>query len=110
MSRSVPESDWKLFRQVRSLALERYCERVLEEISRIAANASSTSHERYLEIYKVLHQRDRTLADLFNDARRSTAIHQLLSICADGLLADDEIARFTPETRDLIRRFSANRH
>ena len=29
MSREISEADWKLFRQLHPLALERFCERVL---------------------------------------------------------------------------------
>ena len=33
MQRTISESDWKLFRQLHALALERFCERVLSEVA-----------------------------------------------------------------------------
>jgi hypothetical protein len=72
--RGIPESDWKVFRQLHPIALGRYSQRVLDEIAQIAADTKETPHERYLKIYKVVQQRDRTMGEAFNDLRRSTAI------------------------------------
>ena len=106
MSRDIPELDWKLFRQLHRIALDRYCQQVLDEIALIAADTQETPHEHYLRIYKVIHQRDRTMSEAFNDLRRSTAIMRLLTICSHGLITEDEIARFTQDTRDAISRFT----
>lgn len=107
MTQSIPESDWKLFRQLHPIALNRFCDKVLRDIATISGDAKATPHERYLRIYKVIHQRDRTIADAFNDLRRSTAILRLISICSHKLITEDEIARFSEGTRDSIARFSA---
>ena len=106
MTRNIPESDWKLFRQLHSIALDRFCEQVLAEIAQIVGDTKTTPHERYLKIFKVVEQRDRTIGDAFNDLRRSTAITRLLTISSHDLLTEDEIGRFTQETRDVISRCS----
>jgi hypothetical protein len=67
MSRDIPESDWKLFRQLHPIALNRFCEQVLADIARIVANEKATPHERYLKIYKLVEQRDRIIGEAFND-------------------------------------------
>ena len=54
MSRAISEPDWKLFRQLQPLALERFCQRVLEEVGRLAADTGKTSHERYLAVLKLI--------------------------------------------------------
>ena len=109
MSRDIPESDWKLFRQLHPVALNRFCERVLADIAHIVADTKATPHERYLSIYKLVEQRDRTIGEAFNDLRRSTAIMRLLTICSHSLITQDEIERFTQETRNVIARFSTQR-
>ena len=38
-----PERDWKAFREVRTGALERFCERILSEITGIANDTSALS-------------------------------------------------------------------
>src|SRR5207244_1993173 len=67
MSRAIPESDWRVLRQLVPVALERFCQRVLSEISRFAADTNRTSHERYLAVFKLMEMRDRELANAFNN-------------------------------------------
>lgn len=78
----VPESDWKVFRELRELALQRFCKRVLEELERLRMNASRSHHERYLDVFELLRDRDEELAHAFNDPRRSRMIVQLAGIHA----------------------------
>ena len=47
MTREFPESDWKLFRQLHPLALDRFCARVLSEMSSLATDAGRTNHQLY---------------------------------------------------------------
>ncbi len=108
MSRSIQESDWKLFRQVRTLALDRLCQRILDEVTQIATDTTLTAHNRYLKIFDILKKRDRIVGDCFDMPRRSTAMGQLISICSHGLLTQQEIEQFKPETRDMIARFSTD--
>jgi hypothetical protein len=100
----IPESDWKIFRQLQPLALERFCQRVLDEVSQVAADTSKSSHERYLEVFRLLQQQDKELASSFDNPRRSDALLQLGRLVIQGLLTDDEFARFSPETRAWVQR------
>ncbi|HEY0151003.1 MAG TPA: hypothetical protein VGB92_03335 [Longimicrobium sp.] len=101
--RDIPESDWKLFRTVREAALDRYCARVLEESAAILADERETNHERYIRLFRLLAKRDRTLADTFNNPRRSVARIQLAQMDALGLVTDIELARFSSDTRESVR-------
>jgi hypothetical protein len=103
MSRGINESDWKLFRQLRVIALDRFCQRVLGEIGNIASDAGKSSHERYLAIFRLLNERNREMADAFNDPRRSVALIQLRLIRSLGLLTEEEKAQFRQETRDFLQ-------
>ena len=105
MERRFPESDWKGFRQVQALALDRFCQRVLTEVNELAADTGRSSHERYLAVYKLLQHRHNELAAAFDDSRRSTAFVQLARIRAAGLLSDKEFASFSAETRALVQVF-----
>ena len=103
---TISEPDWKLLRQLRPLALERFCQRVLSDIERLAQESAKTSHERYLAIYDLMQQRDRELADTFNDQRRTTAFEQLARMRALNLLTDDEVAHFSSDAREVVRFFA----
>jgi hypothetical protein len=99
-----PEQDWKTLRALHPLALDRYCKRVLQEITSVAGETSRSAHERYLAIYALVGRRNRDMADAFDDMRRSTAILKIAHIYALGLLTEDEFARFSDVMRDQIRR------
>ncbi|MCI0703179.1 MAG: peptide ABC transporter substrate-binding protein [Planctomycetia bacterium] len=102
MEQHISEADWKLFRQLRAVALERFCQRVLLEVGQLASGSGASSHERYLEVYRLIHERDEELASAFNDPRRSTARFQLARMRALGLLTDAEYSEFSAETRNAV--------
>ena len=99
-SHELPESDWRVFRELQPIALERFCKRALNEA--ILDDGSRNHHERYLHVFRLLRTRDDELAHAFNDPRRSRMIGQLVAIHAHGLLEPAEIERFTQGTRDTI--------
>ena len=100
--KDILESDWKIFRTVRQAALDRYCARVLDECAAVIRDTSIANHERYLRLYRMLDKRDDELASAFNDFRRSTAIIQLAHIRRLGVVTDEELGRFSKETRDFV--------
>jgi wobble nucleotide-excising tRNase len=102
VKRQIKESDWKLFRQVRVQALERFCERILLEVERINSDRARGFHEKYLDVWRVLKRRDKELAQAFDDIRRSTAWSRLASMKVLGLLTEDELRRFSQETREVV--------
>jgi hypothetical protein len=87
MPRTIAEADWKVLRRVHRLALERYCERVLAEIERVTHNSAQSSHQRYLDIFKIIEQRNREMASIFDDPKRSNALTMLALMRSDGLRA-----------------------
>jgi hypothetical protein len=95
----VNEADWKVFRQLQPIALERFCERALSQVSRIASDTGKSWHKRYLAVYKLIKRRDGEVAAAFNDMRRSTFVRQLAIIQYHELLTEEEMGRFSPETR-----------
>jgi hypothetical protein len=99
-----PERDWKHLRKVHRLALERYCERVLQECATILNDPGRTAHERYLELFRVTRERDEELAGAFDDMRRSRAHARLVAMCRLGVVTDEEMEGFTPETRGIVER------
>lgn len=102
MSRAIKESDWKLFRQLHPIVLDRFCQRALSEIAHVVADDGKSSHQRYLDIYRLIKRRDKELAHAFNDLRRSTALTQIAIIQSQGLFAEEELSRFSPETRNMV--------
>jgi hypothetical protein len=109
MSQTIDESDWKHFRKLHPVALERFSQRILIDIELITSDTTKTSHQRYLDLYRLIEIRDEELARTFNDLRRSTAILHLCTIKSLGLITDQEFQHFTQETQDIITSLLANR-
>lgn len=107
--RDLPESDWRVFRKLREAALERFCERVLGELRERVGQAPPSFHERYLEVFELVEQGNEELSRTFDNPRRSTAILQLASIRALGLLTEEEFARFSAATRTAAEALAVSR-
>ncbi len=99
-SHGFPERDWKTFRELREVALERLCERVLGEIGAVVRNSEKSHHERFRELYGLIRDRNHDVARAFDGPKRSSMLLQLSAIVSLGLLEADELARFSPGTRD----------
>lgn len=108
MLRDIKESDWKLLRQFKTIALDRLCERVLAEIRYISSDAGRTNHERYLAVYEAIHRCDREIADTFNDLRRSNALVKLAQMKSLKLLTDEELSQFSEQTREVLDYLAGN--
>ena len=102
MTSGALESDWKIFREIREVALERFCGQVLADLAPVCSDESRTLHERYLEAHRLLKDRDRKLAQAFDGPRRSQMHWQLSAMHALGLLEPDELTRFSPTTRERV--------
>jgi pyruvate/2-oxoglutarate dehydrogenase complex dihydrolipoamide dehydrogenase (E3) component len=102
--RDIPEQDWQLLRRLKPVALDRLCARILDEVQRAATAPGRSSHERYLDVFRLIQDRDRIVADAFNGHRRSMARMHITIIRAQGLFTDDEFAQFSQETREGVER------
>ena len=101
---AISEADWKVLRRLQPVALERLCQRILAESVEVASSGSGSAHERYLKLFDLVKQRNKELAQTFDDVRRSRAIFTLLGVCRMGLLTDGELGEFSVEARAAVRR------
>lgn len=101
---NIPERDWKHLRVVHRAALERYCERVLDECTSAAADPSRTAHERYLALFKLIRDRDDEIAAAFNGMRRSQAMTHLIAMRELGVVTEEEWAGFSSEMQEAVVR------
>ena len=97
----IKESDWKVFCRLHSVALERYCRRVLEEV-RVAAECQGNYHDCYRRVYRLIRERDRTMAAAFDDPRRSNAFILLANMICEELLTEEELKQFSLESQERI--------
>lgn len=102
MPLAMSEPEWRAFRALSEIALERFCERALSEMSRAASQKGETNHQRYLRVWRIMKTRDRELASTFNNPRRSDAVRQLADMRSLNLVTEEEMAMFAPATRNSV--------
>jgi len=102
MSDRISEADWRVLRELKPIALERFCERIISEIAVLTSDTGKSYHERYKAVYTLIKRRDDDLADAFDDLRRLTAVRRLTCMKYHELLTAEEMARFSPEIPDLV--------
>jgi hypothetical protein len=103
MDADFPEADWNVLRSLKQTALDRYCERVMDECRQVMENRNGSPHERYLRMFKLLRKRDGDLANAFDDMRRSRAVERISWMRYLKLFTDEEWERFSPRTRELAQ-------
>ncbi len=102
MAQEIKESDWKVFRRLQGIALERFCQRVIEEVRSATSSCAADYHDCYLELFSLMRSRDKEMAKAFNDPRRSNAFILLANIKEQGLLTEEELMQFSPDVREAI--------
>lgn len=100
--RDIAESDWKRLGRLKPAALDRLCHRILTDLETVAAAGGRTNHERYLEIYRLIEERDEQIARIFNDLRRSNAVSRLAQMKQAELITEEEFAEFGEELRSRV--------
>ena len=101
-SRGIAEADWKVFKELKPLARERFSERVLRESERLRLDSGKTPYQRYAEIGQLIRRRDDEFTDAFDDMRRPTALRHIARIHHQLLWSEAEFARFSPEMRSAV--------
>jgi hypothetical protein len=102
MSSDIPESDWRRFKEVHAKSVERFCSRVLKEVTAASQGAEGTAHGRYLKTFELINERNQQMAKAFDDFRRSTAVMQLGIIRRMKLLTDEDLSLFSEQTRTRV--------
>jgi hypothetical protein len=101
--RTIPERDWKKLRLLHPELLEEACERIFAEVRELIDNEEEGSHSRYRALFRLMRERDREIADMFNDLKRSNAIYLLAAMRHHGLLTDALIEQFSEETKTSVK-------
>jgi len=98
----ILEKDWKIIRAIKDEKLNAVCADILDEIDREIKNKEEKNHKAYLSIWNIVNTRDRDVADMFNDLKRSNAVYKLALWYKNGYLTDKELNQFSEETRSTI--------
>jgi len=102
----MKESDWKIFKQIKQRAIEKYCEHALQEFSEIINDDKEHVHNRFLLIHGLAKNRAKEMGLIFDYDSRSKAPVQLMLIRREGLadsqllnnLSDDFLQETNPKS------------
>ncbi len=109
MSHGFPESDWKLFRELREVALERLCERILDDAKDVISDSASSHHERFGRLFGLIRDQNNDIARAFDGPKRSSMLAHLGVIHSLGLLEPGDLARFSVKTRETVESLASIR-
>lgn len=90
----ILESDWKKFKELRKIALDRFCQGVLADAKTIAQHGALSAHARYGMLYGMIHDRNKDMAQAFdhNSQSRSSALRGLWLMVMHDLLTEAELS------------------
>ena len=98
----MTNGEWRAFRALREVVLERACERALTSV-RKALDASASWHQRYLKASRLMmRDHDADIALAFDNPRRTDMLRQLAVMYRQGWVTDQELEQFSPSTRDSV--------
>lgn len=99
----IAEKDWKLFKKIYAIALDRFCQRVLDDCQAICNMHTESAHDRYGTLYSLIRERDKDMAMAFDNAlSRSRAVLSLRLMVAYGVLSRDEVSEFSTDVQDQV--------
>ena len=98
----ILEKDWKKIRAMKDEKLNAVCANILDEINQVIRNKEENNHKAYLKIWDIVNTRDKDVADMFNDLKRSNAVYKLALWYKNGYLTEKELNVFSDGTRSII--------
>ena len=101
--RDIQESDWKVFKELHPVALERYFMRAVAGMQRKLGNARLTNRERFWEVVEQAREDQKEVRETFDDYRRSTAVIHLMIMRREGLIKEEEMARFSEDLQERMK-------
>lgn len=96
----MKESDWKVFKEIKEKAIERFCEIALSEFREVLNDEKEHVHNRYLLNVKLVEIKHSQMSLLFDGHSRSKATVQLIAIRGEGLADEELVAKLSDEFRE----------
>jgi ribosomal 50S subunit-associated protein YjgA (DUF615 family) len=102
MLMSILESDWKKFKELRKVALDRFCQGVLADARTITEHGALSAQARYGMLYRLMRDRDKDIVRTFDHYSRSKATMALRMMVKHDLLTDAELSVLSEAAREEI--------
>ncbi len=103
MPRDIAERDWKVFKELHAIAMDRFFEKAVKEMQPLLWAKNKPAQERFWDALTYAAKQRKQAARLFDGSSRSNTSFMAGLIYANQFLTDEEIARFTPELQEQLR-------
>jgi hypothetical protein len=109
MPAEISERDWKLFKELHPIAMNRFFEKAVKEMQPLLWSKEKQAQERFLDALTYAQDKREQASRLFDDLRRSTALLIAGIVYANGFFTADEVSRFSPDAQQRFRTLGALR-
>ena len=99
----VPESDWKLFKELLPKWQESYMEMLIGQYIEIL-NGGSEASSRFWALEERINRDKLSSGVLVNDIRRSTMRYEIANLLSDNVITLDDLDGFTEDIKGYARR------
>jgi hypothetical protein len=103
MSLDIAESDWKIFKELHPIALDRFFTRSVKEIRSALETKDKSAKEQFWRAFDLADKDRKQAAQLFDDYRRSTAMLMTAALFRRNLITEPELNRFSQELREQVK-------
>lgn len=91
------DSDWNIFKTIKEKALDRYCERALDNVEKTLWNTQESHHQRLMKLFEQIQETKAQLDEIFEGHSQSRVYFQLLLMRREGLVEDAELDGLSEE-------------
>lgn len=100
--KSIPERDWKRIRDLKDELLNVACEHIFQRVEKLSADRTRQQHKSYLELYSLIKNEDKAIADMFDGLSRNSAVFKIAALKHHGVLTDEQMALFSADTQAAV--------
>lgn len=104
MESPLKERDWMYMRSIHDELLHGLCAEINKRAAHIASGNNGNPHERYLVLYRYIHEADGIIVDCFDDWRRSTLTATILALRRNDLLTGEHVEHLSSEAQEWLRK------
>lgn len=105
MEQLIESDDWQILRELHPVMMDRFCQRHLDNVSKMINTTTVGAHQRYKDIVALMKSFENLMNLLFADFKRSDGLMKLAGLREAKLVTDEEYARFGEATHQWVAEF-----
>lgn len=99
------ESDWKKYSKIFDYVIERYYQKINENIQNILNSTDYSEQDKNYLIYELTKATEKIVKKYYINHARSKCYHNVIFMISDKILTYDDITDFSEEFKTRVKRF-----